>query len=169
MKLLGALLILMGTSSIGFITAQKIILRPKQLQQLKTALEMLKTEIDYGITPLPIAFEKLANNLATPISDIFLTAKENIGAGQVAQVAWENAVSIHISKLALVKKDQEMLLEIGYNLGNSNSSDQIRHLNLAQEKINHLYQEAVKEEEEKVKLWRYCGVLIGLLIVIIIV
>jgi len=169
MKLIGALLVVISSSSIGFIIAHQIALRPKQLQELKTALEMLKTEIDYGFTPLPVAFGKLSNNLSAQIADIFVAAKSNLEAGLVAQKAWREAVAEVFTETSLLKEDRDLLLEIGYNLGNSNSSDQIRHLDLAQEKINNSYQTAIKEKSNKVKIWRYFGVLIGLLVVIIIV
>ncbi|MGM0502573.1 MAG: stage III sporulation protein SpoIIIAB [Bacillota bacterium] len=169
MKLWGALLIIVGTSSIGFFMAGQIALRPKQLQQLKTALEMLKTEIDYGFTPLPQAFKRLANNLASPIANIFIVAQNKMEQGLIAQAAWEDAILKIFPETALLNRDKNLLLEIGYNLGNSNSLDQIRHLDLAQEKIETLYLEAVQEKKDKVKLWRYLGVLGGLLVVIIIV
>lgn len=169
MKIFGAVLIILGSSSLGFLKARQISLRSKQLQELKTALEMLKTEIDYGVTPLPVAFTKLANNLNSPLGDLFSTAKKNLAAGLVAQRSWQEAVSEVMPRTALLAEDKELLLEIGYNLGNSNSADQIRHLDLAQEKISHLHQIAAAEKEAKVKLWRYLGVLTGLLVVIIIV
>lgn len=162
-------MILFSSSSIGFLVAHKISLRPQQLQQIKTALEMLKTEIDYGMTPLPEAFNKLSQNLQSPVAELFRLAKINIEEGLVAQEAWQKAVTEVISELALLEEDRNVILDIGCNLGNSSSADQIRHLQLAQEKINNLYQEAVLEKQQKVKLWRYLGVLTGLLVVIIIV
>ena len=169
MKLIGALLIIFSSSSIGFLMAHRIALRPRQLQQLKTALEMLKTEIDYGMTPLPEAFAKLDQNLQPPVADLFALAKENIESGIVAQQAWQKAVEEKKSEMAVVEEDHNLILEIAYNLGKSSSADQIRHLELAQKKIDNLYQQAIKEKEQKVKLWRYLGVLLGLLVVIIIV
>lgn len=169
MKFIGAILIILGSSCFGFLVAQQIALRPKQLQQLKTAVEMLKTEIEYGVTPLPEAFTKIAQNSAYPIEEIFIRAQKNLEAGVIAEKAWQNGVSEVIDKTALTAEDERILLEIGYNLGNSSSLDQIRHLNLAQEQINNCYQEAIDNKQQKVKLWRYLGVLTGLLIVIIIV
>ncbi|MFO7818724.1 MAG: stage III sporulation protein SpoIIIAB [Halanaerobacter sp.] len=169
MKLIGAILIIISSSSLGFLIAHQIALRPKQLQEMKTALEMLKTEIDYGMTPLPEAFAKLASNLNSPIADFFAIAQKRLEAGGVAQEVWQESVSEVSSKTALLEKDEELLVEIGYNLGSTSSADQIRHLDLAQEKISNLYYEAVEEKEQKVKLWRYLGVLGGLLVVIIIV
>ena len=169
MKFVGAILIILASGSFGFLVAQQIALRPQQLRQLKTAVEMLKTEIEYGVTPLPAAFTKIAKNLSSPISQIFIVAQSNLEEGVIAQQAWQNSVSEVTPKTALTAEDERIVLEIGYNLGNSSSKDQIRHLNLAQEQITNCYQEAINNKQQKVKLWRYLGVLTGLLIVIIIV
>ena len=51
-KLLGAIFIILATTWTGFEAAKHLSERPKQLRQLKSALQSLEAEIMYGHTPL---------------------------------------------------------------------------------------------------------------------
>ncbi|AGB40508.1 stage III sporulation protein AB [Halobacteroides halobius DSM 5150] len=168
MKLVGTILIIISSTGLGFVVARQFILRSKQLKQIKLALELLQTEISYGITPLPQAFEKIASELDAPVDNFFVEAREGLKAGQTAKDAWQQAVKKVISQTALGQTEEDVLLDFGCNLGQSTSDDQLRYLNLAQDHINNLHQEAITDQKEKVKLWRYLGVLGGLFIVILI-
>ena len=48
LKVLGAVLILMATSKLGFDSARQLRKRPRQIQELRSGLAILKTEINYG-------------------------------------------------------------------------------------------------------------------------
>ncbi|WP_018249942.1 stage III sporulation protein SpoIIIAB [Orenia marismortui] len=168
MKLLGALIIIISSSMMGFLMAQQYILRPKQLRELQTALQMLETEVSYGVTPLPEAFTKLAKNFSEPISNIFMATRDNLNSGIIAEDAWQNAINNVSNKTALVDEDIEILLDFGYNLGQTSIDEQVKYLNLTQHKLDNLYQQAFDEKEIKVKLWRYLGVLGGLFLAILI-
>ncbi|PRX26900.1 stage III sporulation protein AB [Orenia metallireducens] len=168
MKLLGALIIISSSTTIGFIIAEQYLLRPKQLRELQTALQMLETEISYGVTPLPDAFAKLATSLSAPISTIFQVAQEELDSGMIAEEAWHRAVNATYNQTALVSEDIDVLLDFGYNLGQTSIDDQVKYMNLAQHKLDALYQQAFTEKEEKVKLWRYLGVLVGVFLAILI-
>ncbi|MCK8817499.1 stage III sporulation protein SpoIIIAB [Natroniella sulfidigena] len=168
MRLIGASLIIMSSGAIGFVIAKQFILRVKELQELQTALQMLETEISYGLTPLPQAFAKIATNLSTSVAELFSVAQKELESGSTAQQAWQEAIDQVFIETALGERDKEVLINLGYNLGQSASQDQQKHLGLAQHKLTNLYQQAVEEKEQKVKLWRYLGVLVGLFVVILI-
>ncbi|WP_027340172.1 stage III sporulation protein SpoIIIAB [Halonatronum saccharophilum] len=168
MRLLGATLIIFSSSMIGFLVAKQFILRPKQLGQLQTALQMLETEISYGFTPLPEAFSKLSSSLEGPIANIFARAKEEMEKGERAQLAWQIAIKNSNQETALLDRDIEVLKDLSHNLGASSGYDQVKYLNLVGHKLESLYQEAVEERRAKVKLWRYLGVLGGLALTILI-
>lgn len=168
MKVVGAVLIVASTTLWGFMKAQSYIARPKQLQQLKTALQLLQTEISYGVTPLPQAFAKLESKLEPPIADFFSQARNGLQSGLTAKQAWQKAIEETGEDTALEEKDQQVLEELGYNLGQSSSEDQLRYLELAQNNLDDLHKKASEKKENKVKLWRYLGVLSGLLVVVLI-
>ena len=63
-KLLGAVIILVATTWAGFEAARKISARPRQLRQLKVALQSLEAEIMYTHTPLKEAASEAAKTTA---------------------------------------------------------------------------------------------------------
>ena len=168
MKVIGAVLIVASTTLWGFMKAQRYVARPNQLQQLKTALQLLQTEISYGVTPLPQAFSKLESKLESPIADFFSQARNGLQSGLTAKQAWQKAIEEVGETTALIEKDRQALEELGYNLGQSSSEDQLRYLELAQDNLDNLHKKALEKKENKVKLWRYLGVLSGLLVVVLI-
>ena len=66
-KLLGAAIIMVATTWAGFEAARKISARPRQLRQLKVALQSLEAEIMYTHTPLKEAAQKLQKQLPKPL------------------------------------------------------------------------------------------------------
>lgn len=168
MELIGVLLIVGSSSSLGFLKAREFVLRTRQLKQVKLALQLLKTEVSYEVNPLPQAFAKIAAELEAPLADFFSQAQAGLRTGLTAKEAWQQAVQEVLVDTALKEDDREVLVNLGCNLGQSTSEDQLRYLSLAQDYIDDLYQEASTEEQKKVKLWRYLGVLGGAFIVILI-
>ena len=168
MKIIGALIIVVSSSWIGFLIAREFNLRPIQLREVQTALQMLETEISYGVVPLPEAFGRLAENLSKPVSEIFIIAQKRLKEGATANDAWREAVKLTYEDTALISADRKVLLDLGYNLGQSDADDQLKYLKLTRDKINSLYQRALTQREEKVKMWRYLGVLTGLVVVILV-
>ena len=59
-KLLGTAMILLGSGSAGFGFARAVRAQLRQLNALLAALEAMKGEIEYRLTPLPELFAALA-------------------------------------------------------------------------------------------------------------
>ena len=51
-KLLGALLIVFSTTWVGWDIAKRLVARPKQIRDIRAALQILEAEIMYGHMPL---------------------------------------------------------------------------------------------------------------------
>ena len=66
-KLIGAAIIMIATTWAGFEAARKLSARPRQLRQLKVALQSLEAEIMYGHTPLKEAAQKITKQLPKPL------------------------------------------------------------------------------------------------------
>lgn len=67
-KIIGAAIIIIATTWAGFEAAKKLSMRPRQLRQLKVAMQSLEAEIMYGHTPLKEAARKLSKQMAKPLS-----------------------------------------------------------------------------------------------------
>ncbi len=169
LKLIGALLIVGACGYTGFAVAKKYRLRPKELRFLRSALQMLETEIAYGATPLPDAFELVAARCDKSVAALFALTKELLvgGDGITAGEAWNEALNRFQRKSALNSGDAAILRSLGVNLGISDREDQIKHLHLAQEQLRTEAAKAEDEAAKNVKLYNYLGFLGGLTIVLI--
>lgn len=71
MKWIGALLVMIATTWIGFEWSSKFSNRPKQIRQLKNALQILEGEILYSQLPLQEAFFVISKQIPQPIKYFF--------------------------------------------------------------------------------------------------
>ena len=63
-------MLVMGTGTVGLNIARNFSLRPQQLRHLKSALQMLETEVLFGLTPLPLGLQRVGK-MAFPINKLF--------------------------------------------------------------------------------------------------
>lgn len=170
-KLIGALLILLSGTAVGFIQATKYIDRPKELRTLIHALQRLETEIDYGHTPLPEAFTIMAKSIDAPINRLFQSMAYLLQGDEELslQEAWTRAIDENWSSTSLKNREKEVLLRIGSVLGMSDSENQRKHLELARIQLKAEEASAREEQDKFVKMWRSLGVLGAVLIVILMV
>ena len=92
-KMVGAILIIIGSGITGLIIARNYSLRPQQIRYLRNGMQMLETEILYGLTPLPEALRRIGQRLPFPIGQFYLRTSELLthGEGLPAFEAWEIA------------------------------------------------------------------------------
>lgn len=169
MKIVGALFIIVAFGYIGMIVGKNFRRRPEELRTLQGSLQLLETEIVYGATPLPEAFERIARQFDNHVGEIFKLAKNNLWAevGDI-QRAWSKALNEQFQHLALTKKDLEVLQSLGRTLGISDRDDQKKHLRLAMEKLKVEEKNAAEEAQKYASTFNYLGFLCGLTLVIII-
>jgi len=170
-KLTGALLVLFAGTAFGFFQAAKYVQRSKQLRILIHALQRLETEINYGQTPLPDAFNRTSQMTEQPIAILFeQTAKLLENEEELAlHEAWLQAVEYCWGYTALKSREKEVLLRMGTVLGMSDSDDQRKHLQLAQLQLKS-EEEGAREEQQKYEgMWKSLGALGAVLIVILMV
>lgn len=168
-KLLGAILILMTTTWLGFQKARKYADRPKQIRQLRSALSLLKTEIGYGARPLVAACEQIGSRVSSPISHIFVTCRYNLEHmdGSSTFDCFKQAVDKEWSKTALSDAEKEIMLNFGRTLGASDREDQLQHLALAESNLKIEETKAREEQVQNEKMFKTIGILCGALIVIL--
>ncbi len=169
LKFSGMLLILLAGWAIGFTIAKKFQQRPLQLRAFQSSLMMLQTEISYAATPLPEALKRVAGRCEQPIQDFYLAVVKQLSSGQglTADEAWGSTLLEWQRVSALQSGDISVLQNLGGALGASDREEQVKHLLLAQEQLRQAEIKAELERSKNETLWKYAGVLIGLLIVIV--
>ena len=130
---------------------------------------MLETEISYALSKLPEALGRIGEATPQSIGAIFKKASALLtsGEGYTPQEAWEIALDHCYKNTALLPEDLEILLAFGRSLGSSGREDQLRHLNLACERLRLQEVKAREEAERNVRMWRYLGISVGAMIVLL--
>lgn len=169
LKVIGAVLILFSGTMFGFYQAAMLSRRPKQIREFIHALQRLETEIVYGLTPLTVAFHKLADQLAHPAAGLFRQAAEALAAttDRSAGEIWRQAAEEQWKYSALKDSEKQILLQLGHTLGRSDREDQVKHLRLAVSLLQAEERTAQEDQRRYESMWKSLGVLMGALVVIL--
>jgi len=168
-KLIGSLLILGVSSLLGFRVAAAYARRPTELRALQTALAVLTTEIEYGATPLPDALRQAGRAVGAPVCTLLTDAAGRMesGGGITGGEALQQALGRFAPESHLRPADLTVLQALVPVLGASDRRDQVRHLRLAVERLVGAEAQAADERQRYERMYKYVGVLSGLLVVLI--
>jgi stage III sporulation protein AB len=169
LKFLGAAMVVAASGLSGLAVAGSYAKRPRELRALRSALQMLETEIMYGATRLPEALDMVASRCEQTVRPLFKQAGLELAAmsGISAAQAWENALAVYYPASALKPQDHSILVSLGMSLGRSDCSDQVKHLRLTMEQVTQEASNAEEEASRNVKMWSYLGFLGGLTFVLV--
>lgn len=168
-KWIGSLCILLAGYVGGRLLGFQYTQRARELQEFANALHMLETEIGYGQTLLPLAAARLAEITPEPHRAFFHSFHRQLQsfAGLTADQAWQKVIAESIGSFCLKPEDWDVLQQYGRALGSSNDQDQVRHLKLAEKRLETLEGKAREEAEKMSRLWNYVGILTSIMVVII--
>lgn len=161
-------LILYASTMVGFTISRNYSERPRQLQNLLTGVQMLLTEIVYAATPLSTALWHISRALESPIANFFSKTAQGIEEHMSSKRAWDDAMDALNHQSALLAPDLDVMKYLGDVLGTSDREDQQRHLLVAARRLEGLYQTAQEEARRNETMWKYLGILCGVVVVIII-
>jgi len=169
LKLIGACLILTACANFGFTWAGIYEKRPRQIKGLEGALQLLETEILYGATPLPDAMEEVALRCDSEIAGLFRETARELRKmdGSTGGEAWQRALDEFFPVTALNKQDVHILRRLGSSLGISDREDQAKHLKLTKSQLAAAASQAEMNAKKSATVYRYLGVLSGLLLVLV--
>ena len=109
-KFLILIIILILSSFIGILISKRYSNRVTELQQIKNALNMLKTKIKFTYEPLPDIFKQIAKTMPENLASIFENTSQNMKMVSVKD-AWNNAIDE--AMLSINKEDKNVLKELG--------------------------------------------------------
>ncbi|QFT89750.1 stage III sporulation protein SpoAB [Bacillus sp. THAF10] len=167
-KILGAALILAATTWVGFEAARHLMERPRQLRQLKVALQSLEAEIMYGHTPLADAARNISKQLEKPLSWFFEGFSYKLDKSSLTvREAWQESLEDIWTSTAYKNAELEIMKQFGETLGQHDRYTQQKHIQLA---LTHLEREELDARDKQSRYERMIkslGVLSGLLLVIL--
>ncbi|GMB07676.1 stage III sporulation protein AB [Thermolongibacillus altinsuensis] len=168
MKWIGALFILLATTWSGFEAARFLSQRPRQLRQLKIALQSLEAEIMYGHTPLSDASLHLSRQLSCPLSWLFETFAKKLQTGTIsAKQAWEESLTEIWKMTALKTGEFEIMKQFGETLGQYDQQTQQKQIRLTLAHLEREESEALENQRRYEKMVKSLGFLTGLLIILL--
>jgi stage III sporulation protein AB len=168
-KLLGSVLTIAATSWIGLEIANQFRIRPLYLRQIQSCLQMLETEINYGLTPLPRALEKIAAIHQGTVGEFFRAVHQNLTSipGTTVREAWDKSLAKLVTPLYLTSTDYHILVNFGMTLGVSDRADQVKHLKLVMAQMASAEDQAWEAKEKNERMYKSLGFLSGMAVVIL--
>ncbi len=161
---LGCTCVVAGSTGMGLLVARQIRRRPAELGSLAAALERLRTEVEYGRTPLPSALGRCAAGERGPAGLLLrgTAAALQAGSGVSAAEAWAQALGAAAQRSGWTAGDVAEVARLGDVLGASDAGDQARHLALAASRLRAAEADAASRAERQARMWSYLGLLLGL-------
>ena len=157
-------LILVSSSLIGKFLSKKYVYRLDELEDIKNALNILKTKMKFTYEPIPEVFEEISKNVDKNIGNIFTLAKEKMKENSASN-AWELAVDK--TECNLKKEDKKIIKNLSKLLGQTDVEGQISQIEITEEFLKGQIKEAEEEKRKNEKLYTRLGTVLGLTIVII--
>ena len=163
-KYLILFLILIISTLIGRTMAKKYVYRVEELEEIKVALNILKTKIRFTYEPIPEIFTEIAQNTTKNIKNIFVDAKEKMKES-TAETAWQESVDEAIANLN--NEDKRAIKTLAKLLGQTDSEGQISQIEITGKFIEEQIQDAISARQKNEKLYTRLGTILGMTIVII--
>lgn len=171
LKWLGAILLVAGTTAFGVYKGCLYKSRLEYMEEIKRAFLYIQGEIRYMNTPMPETLESTAHQMNGACRIFFSKAASGLldGRGKAFHQVWEEAMKSGISEEALEREARTVLQEMGGQLGCLDRQAQEQAIHYFLIKWEELIEKKRREKKDKLKLYYVCGVMSGLLMVIIIV
>lgn len=167
MKLIGAVLILFGGSSMGICAARELQKRSHTLTQFLAALEQIQAELSFSLTPMPELLQRLKKESEEPLKSFFGICAEGLsGLGDTSfSSVWNQALRLEI--LALRPEDCIPLEQLGTVLGRYDAEGQRATVGNVCVRLSQQLADAREKQEKMGRVYRTLGISAGVLCVLL--
>lgn len=166
-KIAGGAFVVAATSKIGFDTAKKYEKRVKDLQALQSGLWLLKSEIDFSMTMLPIALKKCSTLLQKNIAELFCRMAVGIENGEgVYESCCEALVCTEIH---ILKNECEILKDFAKVLGSADADTENNNIEKTIERLKVCEQLAKNDCVKYSKICKTLGIASGIMLTVILI
>lgn len=171
LKIIGAVIIVLSSTLIGFFYSRKEEYRINDLNEMKRAFTILISEIEYASNSLPESMINISNKTENPISKILIDFAENLNKkdGQTIQQLWTEAVIRNKNDTYFIDEDLENIKSFGSTLGYLDRNMQINNINMMIDYINKKTDTLSEISIKNKKMYRSLGILGGMIIAIILI
>ncbi len=164
-RFLGGIMVATGALWWGMCEAKKLRDRVEFLKAVSSGLVRTKTQIEFGRFDIGYIFKKF--NIDKD-RGLFKMCSENILQMGIKN-AWESAVNHSCDDGFLKKDDKNVVLQLGNSLGMSDVEGQKNNIDMVVAELEKSILTAEDENMRLGKVYRGCGVLLGVFIMIILI
>ena len=166
-KFIGGLFVCASSVLFGFSFACKDICRINELSSLKSALYMLKSEIDFSFAAIPEAFLNVSERTSGAIGKFFADCGRRLKEGEhILKEIWEDGIC-GIKDSYLTSEDLAEFKRLGVVLGSQDKTPQLEIISIVISYIDEKTAELNKAAEKNKRLYRNLGIIGGLLAAIV--
>jgi stage III sporulation protein AB len=169
LKLLGALLVICGSTAAGFYYSDKFKRRTQQLNEFLRCFYQLQNEIVYTHTNLPEGIKNLSKTSIFPIGRLFKEISELLEKNEVDTVfdAFTQGFKIERNEIFLAKEDIEIIMNFSKTLGESDIEGHKKIFSLVLENLKKQTQISETIMYKNVKMYRALGFTSGAALIIL--
>lgn len=169
-KVFGAMFIVFSTSAYGFVKCRELNNRMMQLKEIEKIIFLLKGEIEFGHTPIPEAFENVAQRCQTGLKGILTDFSAKLQKGNKdLRENWKEYMEKELKSLDLSRQEIIDFVQLGEILGLNEWDTQIKVLSTYENGLKRDIDELSESLPSKTKVYRSLGIMCGIIITIIIV
>ena len=169
-RIIGMMLTLAASAAFGIYMSNLGTFRRKDLLEIKKALLILKSEIEYIASPLPEAMANISLRVAQPVAGLFdgyATALANNTAGKTAYELWLDVIEEHKSSSFMKSEDWEVIGNFGKTLGYLDKQMQVDSIRFTMEYIDAQIGELQESNPKNARMYKSLGIIGGILMVVI--
>ena len=166
---IGAILLIIASSAIGFEKAARLKKRPVHLLQLKAALKILEAEIVYSQDLLADVCLRISTQIKAPINHFFQQVGEKMVGHDELFDLWNSEVDHLMNDSALEADELTIIKQFGQTLGHFDLINQQKQIELTIIHLDRILIDAKNKYTVFSKVYRGIGVLSGILIALILI
>lgn len=166
LKTMGVILVLAGAGGFGIGKALQFYRVVRHLREFRSAVEILKCEINYTLLPLPELCRLTAKRLSGPPAQFF----RNLAALLGEEISRDRAVAEAMESakgLTLPEDAQMAVLELCNTLGRYDLEGENRMLQLTAHRLNAALERCEAEKKPRAKSYAALGICTGIAIIIL--
>jgi len=150
--------------------SKKLNNRPKQIRQMKNALQILEAEIVYSQLPLQDVFFKIARQIPAPLNAFFENLNQVMQQDHIELYdVWEEKVDELKTFSSFDTNELEILKQFGRTLGQHDFYQQQKQIQLALTHLERELEDAKENQHRYGRMAKSTGLLCGLFIVILLI
>lgn len=165
-KVIGAIMVILGCGSFGFKLAANHLREEKTLRQLIAVLDYMECELQYRLTPLPVLCRQAAAESTGPLCQVFLFLALELEDQISPDVERCMTAALHKAKDIPILTQTGLLL-LGRSLGRFDLDGQIKGLEAVRQECRRNLDNLNQNRDIRLRSYQTLGLCAGAAIVIL--